>query len=91
MAINQNPHTAAIEKERLDDLCTWLIEHLHEPLGWQTLTERSGLSHLDLQRLFLQYHQNTPMQWIRQQREAKPRPQPMMTPTPPASLRKPRG
>jgi transcriptional regulator GlxA family with amidase domain len=57
------------EKQRLDALCAWLLEHLYEPIGWQALTEQSGLSHEELSRLFQTHHEVTPMQWIRLQRE----------------------
>ena len=57
------------EKQRLDLLCAWLLEHLYEPIGWCVLTQESGLSHEELHRLFNLYFKVTPMQWIRMQRE----------------------
>lgn len=61
--------TRASERQRLDALCAWLLAHLYEPIGWQALTEQSGFSHEELNRLFKLHHQVTPMQWIRVQRE----------------------
>ena len=29
------------EKQKLDELCQWLLDHLHERIGWCVLTQRS--------------------------------------------------
>lgn len=57
------------EKQKLDDLCQWLLGHLHESIGWSVLVQRSKMSNEELHRLFMQHHHMSPMQWISQQRE----------------------
>ena len=57
------------DRLKLDALCVWIRAHLDEPLGWHALTAQSGLSHLELNRLFSVHLKITPMQWIRQQKD----------------------
>lgn len=72
-------HTTVARKQLLltdhrrtfDDLCTWIDQHLDEPLGWQELMSQSGLDHLTLKALFHKFESRTPMTWIRQRREAR--------------------
>jgi hypothetical protein len=52
------------EKQKLDDLCQWLLGHLHESIGWSVLVQRSKMSNEELHRLFMQHHHMSPMQWI---------------------------
>jgi transcriptional regulator GlxA family with amidase domain len=56
------------EKQKLDELCQWLLDHLHECIGWSVLVQRSKMSNEELHRMFMQYHHMSPMQWISQQR-----------------------
>jgi transcriptional regulator GlxA family with amidase domain len=56
------------EKQKLDELCQWLLDHLHECIGWSVLVQRSKMSNEELHRVFMQHHHMSPMQWISQQR-----------------------
>lgn len=73
MASRSAPGGSDDGEDGFDALCVWIRAHLHEPLGWQRLSEHSGLSHLELQHLFMDRYQTTPMQWIRMQRETRAR------------------
>lgn len=57
------------EKQKLDDLCLWLLEHLHECIGWRVLVHRSKMSNEELIHLFMLHHDMSPIQWITHQRE----------------------
>lgn len=57
------------EKQKLDELCQWLLEHLHERIGWRVLVQRSKMSNEELHRIFMLHHNLSPMQWINQQRQ----------------------
>lgn len=59
----------ANEKQKLDELCQWLSTHLHQPIGWSVLAQRSHMSNEELHLLFMSHHNMSPMQWIRVQRE----------------------
>lgn len=56
------------QKQKLDELCQWLLVHLHESIGWSVLVQRSMMSNEELHRLFMLYHHMSPMQWISLQR-----------------------
>jgi methylphosphotriester-DNA--protein-cysteine methyltransferase len=55
-------------RHQFDDLCTWIVDHLNQPLGWQELMSQSGLDHHTLNAMFFRFSTTTPMAWIRQQR-----------------------
>ncbi len=57
------------EKQKLDELCQWLLDNLHERIGWSILVQRSMMSNEELHRVFMLHHNVSPMQWISQQRE----------------------
>lgn len=57
------------EKQQLDELCQWLLEHLHDRIGWGVLVQRSKMSNEELHRVFMLHHNMSPMQWISLQRE----------------------
>ena len=57
------------EKQKLDTLCEWLLDHLHDRIGWSVLIERSKMSNEELHRIFMLHHNMSPMQWISMQRE----------------------
>lgn len=54
----------------VDELCLWILKNLHEVIGWKTLTQRSHLSHEELEELFQRRFGSSPMEWIRLQRES---------------------
>ena len=56
------------EKQKLDELCQWLLEHLHECIGWSVLVHRSKMSNEELIHLFMLHHDMSPIQWITHQR-----------------------
>ena len=56
------------EKQKLDELCQWLLDHLHERIGWSVLVHRSKMSNEELHHIFMQHHHMSPMEWISQQR-----------------------
>ena len=53
----------------VEDLCVWLLDHLHDLIGWSTLERRSQLTHEQLEQCFQTLYGIGPMQWIRVQRE----------------------
>jgi methylphosphotriester-DNA--protein-cysteine methyltransferase len=55
-------------RQQFDELCTWIVAHLQEPLGWQELMAQSGLDHHTLNAMFFRFSTTTPMAWIRLQR-----------------------
>ena len=57
------------EKQKLDELCQWLLDHLHERIGWRVLTQRSLMSNEELHHAFMLHYNLSPMQWISEQRE----------------------
>jgi transcriptional regulator GlxA family with amidase domain len=57
------------EKQKLDELCQWLLDHLHERIGWSVLAQRSMMSNEELHRMFMLHYNQSPMQWISEQRE----------------------
>ena len=57
------------EKQKLDELCQWLLDHLHERIGWGVLAQRSMMSNEELHRMFMLHYNLSPMQWISVQRE----------------------
>lgn len=57
------------EKQKLDELCQWLLQHLHECIGWSVLVDRSKMSNEELIHLFMLHHDMSPIQWITHQRE----------------------
>jgi transcriptional regulator GlxA family with amidase domain len=57
------------DKQKLDELCQWLLAHLYEPIGWRVLAQRSNMTHEELHSLFIRNYQLSPMQWIALQRE----------------------
>lgn len=59
------------ERDRVDELCVWLLAHLHEPIGWGKLVAQSNMSHEELGSAFDQHFQVSPMEWVTQQRTAK--------------------
>lgn len=67
-------------RQTLDELCHWIDQHLHEPLGWQELMAQSGLDHQTLNALFYKFQSSTPMAWIRKRRELRHGPAPASTP-----------
>lgn len=71
MATVQKPVSLDLAQKRFDDLCTWIDNHLEEPIGWQELFLHSGLNHQALQMLFYQHAATTPMAWIRNRRLRK--------------------
>lgn len=58
-------------RHQFDDLCTWIVNHLNQPLGWQELMAQSGLDHYTLNALFFRFTASTPMAWIRRQRSQR--------------------
>jgi AraC-like DNA-binding protein len=56
-------------KKFLEELCTWIDEHLDTPLGFNELIAKTNLTSTDLQYLFEKYKQTTPMTYIRRKRE----------------------
>jgi AraC-like DNA-binding protein len=44
------------EKQQLDELCQWLLEHLHDRIGWGVLVQRSKMSNEELHRVFMLHH-----------------------------------
>ncbi len=65
--------TLAIEEQKqvFHRLCTWIEEHLDEPIGWQELMRESGLEFQVIHQLFFQYTSTSPMTWIRRRRETR--------------------
>ena len=53
----------------VEELCVWLLDHLHDLIGWSTLEQRSQLTHEQLELSFQTLYGIGPMQWIRVQRE----------------------
>ncbi len=62
-------HVRLTEKQKLDELCQWLLDHLHERIGWGVLAQRSMMSNEELHRVFMLHFDQSPMQWISEQRE----------------------
>ena len=59
----------ADNKKFLDELCTWIDEHLDTTLGLKEILSKTNLSSTDLQYLFEKYRQTTPMTYIRHKRD----------------------
>lgn len=57
------------EKQKLDELCHWILTHLHERIGWGVLAHRSMMTNEELHRVFMLHYDLSPMQWISKQRE----------------------
>ncbi|MDP3701981.1 MAG: hypothetical protein Q8R72_13870 [Hylemonella sp.] len=83
-AIKRKHLSLSDHRQTLDELCHWIDEHLHEPLGWQELMAQSGLDHQTLNALFYKFQSSTPMAWIRKRRELRLGP---VLAAPPRSLR----
>jgi methylphosphotriester-DNA--protein-cysteine methyltransferase len=58
-------------KHQFEELCTWIVGHLDDQLGWQELMAQSGLDHYTLNALFFRFTASTPMAWIRRQRSQR--------------------
>jgi len=56
-------------QEQFEKLCTWIDEHIQEPIGWSELMHVSGFDHLSIQSYFAKYKATTPMTYIRKRRE----------------------
>jgi AraC-like DNA-binding protein len=56
-------------QRKLKNLCEWIELNINGPIGWAELIKQSGMNHLELQREFLAYLNETPMQWIRHRRQ----------------------
>ncbi len=69
--IQRKQPSLADHRETFDELCGWIEAHLDEPLGWQELMAQSGLDHQTLNALFYKFRSQTPMAWIRKQRELR--------------------
>lgn len=50
------------------ELLTWLLAHLHEPISLSDMEKRCHFSRRSLQYAFKQHFGCGPMQWLRQQR-----------------------
>lgn len=68
-AAQQRPHLGAAQRHRvIDDLLSWILEHLHQPLQLQDLVRESGYSQRSLRNFFQERFGCGPVQWIRSQR-----------------------
>ncbi len=83
-AVKRQQLALSDHRQTLEELCRWIDEHLHEPLGWQELMAQSGLDHQTLNALFYKFQSSTPMAWIRKRRELRHGP---VLASPPRSLR----
>ncbi len=79
-AIQRKQPLLTEHRQTFDELCAWIEAHLHEPLGWQELMAQSGLDHQTLNALFYKFRSQTPMAWIRKQRELRLGQAPAVTP-----------
>lgn len=70
-AVKRQQLALSDHRQTLEELCRWIDEHLHEPLGWQELMAQSGLDHQTLNALFYKFQSSTPMAWIRKRRELR--------------------
>jgi AraC-like DNA-binding protein len=66
--VSQNLSKLACDPRKLQKLCDWIDQNIHESIGWTQLTQQSGMGHLELQREFSMHLQTSPMQWIRSRR-----------------------
>ena len=61
----------AINKQKIEELCTIIHDNCENPIGWKQLTMLSGFTHTELIALFQFYKQNTPMAYIKNARRLK--------------------
>lgn len=55
----------------LNELCDWITANCLEPITWEMLTLRSGLSQRELLTKFAIHLKTTPMTYIRQCKESR--------------------
>jgi len=70
----------ASDSDKIEALCIWIAENSDTHIGWDQLSEQSGLSHKELIMQFQLYKQQTPMAFIRHVKEQKKtsfKPQPL--------------
>jgi AraC-like DNA-binding protein len=58
-------------KRLLDQICLWIENNSDHYICWAALSERFGLKQQDLQNLFNQYKQTTPMNYLHELREKR--------------------
>lgn len=62
---------SSADRQRLEQVCAWIELHLDEEIGWDRLLRVSGVSALELQRLFQRHLRTTPMMHIRTRRQER--------------------
>jgi len=70
----------ASDSDKIEALCIWIAENSDTHIGWDQLSEQSGLSYKELIMQFQLYKQQTPMAFIRHVKEQKKtslKPQPL--------------
>ncbi len=68
-----NSILTAANAEKIESLCLWISVNFETSIGWEQLTDQSGLSHKDLIPLFQIHKHQTPMAYIKNVREQKKR------------------
>ena len=66
-----DPNDMEGSKWLLDQICLWIDNNSDQNIGWAALLERFGLNQQELQNLFSQYKQTTPMNYIHELREKR--------------------
>jgi AraC-like DNA-binding protein len=59
------------DPDKIEALCIWIAENSDTDIGWDQLSEQSGLSHKELIKQFQLYKQQTPMAFLRHVKEQK--------------------